>query len=34
MMVRKFVVEPTDELIKELRQVLGDENVRLSKKSH
>lgn len=34
MMVRKFVIEPTDELIKELRQVLGEENVRLSKKSH
>lgn len=34
MTVRKFVVEPSNELMKELRQVLGDENVRLSKKQH
>ncbi len=33
MMVRKFVVEPSDELVQELRRVLGDENVRLAKKS-
>ena len=33
MMVRKFVVEPSDELIKELRRVLGDEHVRLAKRS-